>query len=1268
MVKHAPTILLSSPDDTFTNIPALLDPGASLNYIDPKLVQQYNLKTEELDEGIDIHYADGSTANQRTTHTVTMTVCCADQCFADVKFHVSPLTTHQIFLGIPWFLFYGITFDFLALQIGFNVHAQPGKPVEDEVQLSDVDKRNIVSTLSSSTTSRFNLSTDLGTPHSTSPEPPTLAPTVNRSTSSVPRSHPSVPSQTGSPESRLQGPSQHLHTPSTRRLECHSRSTPSWLPQTGRPHLGIHFGIGSDQPPQPSQVIHRLHQTFTSEDNANKKHVPEVFHSFLDVFRKSSADKLPEHRPFDHQIKLQPGTTPDFGKVYSLTQAEQKALREYLDEMLSKGFIRPSSSPAGSPMFFVPKSDGTLRPVVDYRHLNNITVKDRYSIPKIDDLLDVITGALIFSKIDLRGAYNLLRIALGEEWKTAFRTRYGSFEYLVMPFGLCNAPASFQRFINTIFRDMQGIFVVIYLDDILIFSKSQEEHERHVKMVLERLRSANLYAKPEKCAFMQDSVEFLGYKVSAHGVEMVMDKVQAILTWAPPTSVKELQIFLGFANFYRRFVRNYSKLTAPLTELLRKDEVWDWTPARQNAFDELKLAFTTAPILQHFNPSKPIIMETDASDYAIAAVISQHDDNGVLHPVAFRSRKLSAAELNYEIHDKEMLAIVDTFKDWRHLLLDTHHTITVYTDHKNLEYFTSSKLLNRRQARWFILLVDYDFKIIYRPGHQGGKPDALTRRPDYHPGTSHKHFADNNPQNFKTLLNPHQHNLHSSPEQHLPTPHTTTPHHINSISVHPDQELLRKIQAEYAQDPHLQEHRSSYTNTNNLLYKDSRLYVPDALRLDILKARHDHPLAGHHGRLKTLKLVQRDFFWPGMRKFVFNFVDTCDSCSRTKSTRHKPYGLLKSLPVPIKPWADITMDLIEALPPSDGFDSILVVVDRMTKMALFIPTHTNMTSEDLAKLFLKHVFSKHGCPSTLVSDRGSEFTSSFWRSLCKLLNIHQALSTAFHPQTDGQTERVNQSLEQYLRNFTNYQQSDWHELLPFAEFSYNNSDHSTINTTPFFANKGFHPTFDLPSPSSPTPNQDNPYHPLASHLIDHFTSIRTYLNEQIKLANERAAKNYDTKHMTPPDFKIGDQVMLSTRNIKTTRPSNKLDYRFIGPFKILDQVSTHAFRLELPPSMKIHNVFHVSLLEPHKPNTIPHRVQEPPPTIEINGQIEYEVERIVDSKLDRRYACSLRYLVEWTGYTGPDRFTWEPADQLNCPDHIADFHLRYPDKPGPLKA
>lgn len=394
--------------------------------------------------------------------------------------------------------------------------------------------------------------------------------------------------------------------------------------------------------------------------------VPEEYHDFEDVFAKKPADSLPPHRPYDHTIELEDGQTPPHGPIYSLSQKELEELREYLEDNLRKGFVRPSSSPAGAPILFAKKKDGSLRLCVDYRGLNKITRKNRYPLPLIGELLDQLRDARVFTKLDLRVGYNNVRIAAGHEWKTAFRTRYGSFEYLVMPFGMTNSPATFQHFMNDIFRDMADKFVVVYLDDILIFSKDPREHSKHVRLVLQRLRDHNLHIKLEKCTFHTDTIEYLGFVVSPQGISMDSEKTKAIRDWPVPRNVRDIQSFLGFANFYRRFIDNYSKITVPLTRLTRKDIPFKWGPPAQEAFEQLKRAFEHTPILAHFDPTAHIVVETDASDYAIGCILSQilPGDND-LHPIAFHSRTMSQAEVNYDIYDKELLAIFAAFEHWR---------------------------------------------------------------------------------------------------------------------------------------------------------------------------------------------------------------------------------------------------------------------------------------------------------------------------------------------------------------------------------------------------------------------------------------------------------------------------------------------------------------------------------------------------------------------------------------------------------------------------
>jgi len=371
---------------------------------------------------------------------------------------------------------------------------------------------------------------------------------------------------------------------------------------------------------------------------------------------------------------------------------------------------------------------------VDYRGLNRV---NRYPLPLMSELQDRISGTQFFTKIDLKNRYHLVRVKEGDERKTAFRTRYSLYEFLVMPFGLSNAPATFQDMINHIFRDLIDLGLLAYIDDLLIYAKTREEHDEIVKEVLGRLRTNKLAVSAEKCEWRKSEVEFLGYIVGIEGIKMSEEKIKGVLEWKSPASLVEVQQFLGFANFYRQFIQDYSRVARPLTELTKGDgKNWRWTDEAERAFKELKTRFTTAPILAHFEPERPVIVESDASDFALGAILSQRDDDNRLHPNVFHSRKFTPAEINYEIHGKELLAIVDTFKRWRRYLEGAKHQVQVFSDHQNLEYFTTTKVLNRRQARWVQELAGIDFKVYYRPGNQNGKPDALSRRPEYRPASS----------------------------------------------------------------------------------------------------------------------------------------------------------------------------------------------------------------------------------------------------------------------------------------------------------------------------------------------------------------------------------------------------------------------------------------------------------------------------------------------------------------------------------------------------
>ena len=1148
----------------------------------------------------------------------------------------------------------------------------------------------------------------------------------------------------------------------------------------------------------------------TDDPDAETFTLPYQYKSFADVFSEKDAGVLPTGEHQHHPIVLENGKEPPYGPLYSLSSVELKTLRGYLDDGLQKGWIRHSTSPAGAPILFVPKKDGGLRLCVDYRGLNAITIKNRHPLPLISETLDRLVGAKYFTKLDLKDAYHRVRIKEGDEWKTAFRTRYGHFEYLVMPFGLANAPATFQAYINRALGGLLDHSCVVYLDDILIYSDNEEEHERHVREVLERLRRHGLYAKLNKCVFHAHEVEFLGFIVSSDGIAMDHRRVSTIKEWPTPKSFRDIQVFLGFANFYRRFIYRYSKIVAPLTDMLKgmekgkKQGEFEWGDAQEHAFHLLCDAFTSAPILRHYDPDLPIRIETDASGSAIAANMFQpaaleSGDRATSkhwHPVAFYSRKMTGQEGRYEVHDQELLAVVACFKEWRHYLEGSRYPVAVITDHNNLRYFMTTKELTRRQARWALKLAEFDFTIYYRAGKLNSA-DAPSRRPDYEnasvavndvlPTLQHKlqnvselkHFArltldlseiedippdqrsrsttaDQGIQikgrarnerlrqsvgivedSLKRLLNeasrfseneiyvaqdnddvpPVQHHSGSesmgprglrepstgqeSPGDNGEMPASNDRRNVvqkalnpvagtvgckqlvprllathvgarETVYERPTGDLMEIIAVLQGRDAFTQrklreliapeERRSTagtiWSEKDDLLYRDNALFVPDdtATKAEIIRRHHDDLMAGHFGVRKTSELIARKYGWDGLEATIKTYVETCEVCQRTKAPRHRPYGELQSLPRPERPWCEVSMDFITDLPVcrqgNDEYDSILVVVDRYTKMAKYLPTRKTIDAPALASLLFDRVVTQYGIPDGIVSDRGSIFTSHFWSAFCFHAKVSRRLSTAFHPQTDGQTERQNQTLEQYLRCFCAYKQHDWSHLLPLAEFAYNNSEHSVTKISPFFACMGFNPRLSFDIEANATKGEI----PAAKQRAEQLQRDRKTLDERWERAIKWQANAYNKRHKSQ-SFRVGDQVLLSTKNLRLVRPNRKLMERYIGPFPVKDIKGMQAYTLDLPSNYMIHPTFHVSLLEPY------HRrlddVCEYPETgpVTVEGEEEYEVDEVLD---ERKVRGKPQYRIRWKGWSSAHD-SWEPKDNL---DHASEALQDYKSKMG----
>ena len=568
---------------------------------------------------------------------------------------------------------------------------------------------------------------------------------------------------------------------------------------------------------------------------------------------------------------------------------------------------------------------------------------------------------------------------------------------------------------------------------------------------------------------------------------------------------------------------------------------------------------------------------------------------------------MTSAEVNYNVHDKELLAIVCALDNWSHYLLGSPFVIQIYTDHRNLVYFRVRRVLCPRLLRWYAFFSQFQFILAYRRGELNTVADALSRRADFAEGGGGSRIED-------CLL--------------------------------PDKYWSSDSRAAVCAVAGRTSSQVPSRRRNSVRLVDSR---DEQLR--IIRARHCSVLTGHPGRKRTFDLIARDFSWPGMRGMIHDFVDSCVVCQRAKASRLKPAGLLMPLEIPDRPWTDISMDFIVKLPKSAGYDSILVVVDRFSKMCHFVATREKINAAGTAKLILDNVVRLHGVPDRIVSDRGPQFISKFWKKLWGYLGCSTRLSSAVHPQTDGQTEVKNQALEQYLRCFVNFAQDDWSNYLSFAEFALNNSLSDSTGYSPFFINYGFHPRFDL------FPKTDVKVEKIED-WFDELTIIQFGTRLALEKSRETQKKFADRKrrHLS---FKVGDLVWLSTENLKTSRPCKKLEFRRVGPFEVLEKRSDVSYVLKLPDTMKIHPVFHVSLLSPVRKSDVDTDVIGLQPVI-VEGTVEYVVKGILDS---RRVGDTTEYLVKWKCLDHVET-SWEPvANVVNCWKMVQGYHRS---KPGSI--
>lgn len=863
---------------------------------------------------------------------------------------------------------------------------------------------------------------------------------------------------------------------------------------------------------------------------------------------------VPPKRPFDMRIELKPGSEPPHFNPYRVTPLEDEEMKRQLKLLQDDGWIQDSDSPFAAPILFV-KKPGTdkLRLCVDYRALNAITNKDRYPLPHMEDLLNEVHGSSFFTKLDLKAGYHQMRLRPEDREKTAFVTKYGLYEWTVVPFGLANAPSAFMRTMAKLLQKHRR-YCVVYLDDILIHTKGTAgQHKEKVEEVLETLKRDNWRVAPQKCVWGARAVEFIGYVVDSEGIHVQPGKVQAVKDWPTPKSVRNVREFLGLTGFYRRFIDQYASIARPLHEATNKTEAggtkkFEWTTELDNSFKSLKQALVSAPILSTPEEGNgKFILHCDASKFAIGSVLSQKQGpDGNERVIAYHSRKLSQTEMKYPAYDRELLALKESMLAWRFYTQGYH--VTVNTDHRALEQILKQKTLSSRQFGALLALSNFDYDIKYIRGAKNVVADRLSRRADY--------CHEDSLLSMRVIGGEGNGKLRE--EAFLSVVEEAQERGTSS-------NWLERVKSGYAEDDWLgpvmdalkgtatkesrwsqQEMRKAEVRARRfklvegfmVTTEGERLAVPNVgtLRQELCAEHHDTPLGGHFGRERTCMALRKRYYWPRMARTVASYVRGCDVCHRIKPSNEKPFGKLEQLEIPDERWSRIGIDFITKLPKSkNGHDCIVSIVDHLTKRAHFLSTtESGLTSEAFAKTFCNFYIRLHGVPDVIVSDQDPRFVSDFWQALMAILKVRLGIASAYHPQTDGQTEKVNHVIGTYLRAFSRQNPDEWDDLLPLGEFAYNSSVHISTGKSPFELDLGYIPR--LPIDITIRAALGRGTSRLERRALTFAESMKNNLDlarEKLKDAQDSQKTAADESRQESP-FQLGQQVYLSTKNLPLT--------------------------------------------------------------------------------------------------------------------------------------
>ncbi|UYV70775.1 K02A2.6-like, partial [Cordylochernes scorpioides] len=827
---------------------------------------------------------------------------------------------------------------------------------------------------------------------------------------------------------------------------------------------------------------------------SQKNELRQVLSKYSDLF----SSKLGKTNLAKHRIDTE-NAKPIKHKPYRVSPKERDIIKEQIQDMLQEGVIRASSSPWAFPVILVRNRDGNWRFCVDYRKLNSITVKDVYPIPRIDDVMDTLQGSRYFTAIDLRSGYWQVEIEEQDKKKTAFTTSHGLYEFNVMPFGLCNAPATFERIMDNVLKNIKWKFCLCYLDDVVIYSPDFTTHLGRIEAVLKCFRESNLRLNGKK-----------------------------------------------------KFIKNFSRIADPLFKLTRKDSPFIWSESQEEAFITLKSLLTNPPILSHFDPEAPTQIHTDASNIGLGATLVQ-TINGQEKVISYISRSLSKPERNYSTTEKECLALVWSMSKLRPYLYGRR--FKVMTDHHALCWLRNLRDPTGRLARWALKIQEYDFEIIYKSGKKHLDADGLSRGP-----LPEADFDDN----YDSLF-------------------------FNPV-IEDSDEYIENIKRCLGDTEGRRSIVENFKEENGCLYKRNPrpegrawlLVVPRGRRKDILKEYHNHMICGHLGVTRTMHRLKDKYFWPSMLKDVVEYVRTCHLCQSRKGSNQLPAGLLHPIPAANYPFERVGIDFLGPLPSTKNRKKwMIVLTDYYTKYAE-TKAVIDATAREVAKFLTENVILKHGAPRYLISDRGSQFTSNLVKEITKICQIQHCLTTSYHPQTNGLTERLNRTLINLISMYVNVDQRNWDEILPFITHAYNTTIQETTKYSPFFLLYGREPVSILDDTNIFIEPDSEDYDEYVSKLMEKIVRTREIVKVNTEKSQEKMINHYNQKHRQT-GYEPGDLVALWTP-IRKPGKCEKLLRRYFGPYIVLKKISDVNYSIvpeDNPGNRTQPTTVHISRIKPY---------------------------------------------------------------------------------------